>query len=138
MRMIFALLLLSVLVVTDVVAADEPEFVPLFNGKNTVGWHLRRKGGPNRWNVEDGVLKNTVNRGDEGTDLVTDKKFWNFVLSYDYRVPDESNSGVFLRGRYEIQILGDYQSGKTSKTGNGAIYNFKEPDEFASRPGDQW
>ncbi|MGC9036826.1 MAG: 3-keto-disaccharide hydrolase, partial [Verrucomicrobiia bacterium] len=49
-----------------------------------------------------------------------------------------SNSGFYLRGRYEIQILGDYKSGKTSKGGNGAIYAFKAPDVFVSKPGDQW
>ena len=119
-------------------AADEAGFVPLFNGKDTSGWHLRRKDGHNSWSIDGGVLKNTVNKGEHGTDLVTDKKFWNFTVRYDYMVPDGSNSGFYLRGRHEIQILGDYKGGKPAKGGNGAIYNFREPSEFASKPGGEW
>jgi hypothetical protein len=53
-------------------------------------------------------------------------------------VPDNSNSGFYLRGRHEIQILGDYASGAASLTGNGSLYNFKAPDKFISKPGNQW
>lgn len=119
-------------------AADEDGFAPLFNGKDTTGWHLRNPKGHNSWTVEDGVLKNTVNKGEHGTDLVTDKKFWNFTVRYEFMVPDGSNSGFYLRGRHEIQILGDFKSGKPALTGNGAIYNFKAPSEFASKPADEW
>ena len=119
-------------------AADEAGFVPLFNGKDTTGWHLRRKDGNNTWTVENGILKNTVPQGGHGTDLVTDKKFWNFTVRYEFQVPDDSNSGFYLRGRHEIQIFGDFKSGKPSKTGNGAIYNHTAPSAFASRPGDEW
>ncbi len=120
-------------------AADKEEgFRPLFNGKDMAGWHLRDPKGHNSWSVEDGVLKNTVDDGAHGTDLVTDKKFWNCTVRYEYLVPDNSNSGFYLRGRHELQILGDHASGKASLSGNGAIYNFKAPDKFVSRPGDQW
>ena len=119
-------------------AADKAGFVPLFNGKDTSGWHLRRKDGHNSWKVEDGILKNTVNPGEHGTDLVTDNKFWNFTVKYDFQVPDNSNSGFYLRGRHEIQILGDFKSGKPAKSGNGAIYNHTAPSEFASRPAGEW
>jgi len=119
-------------------AADEAGFRPLFNGKDTAGWHLRHADGHKSWSVEDGVLKNTVNRGEHGTDLVTDDKFSDFTVRFEYLVPDHSNSGFYLRGRHEIQILGDYASGKPSLGGNGALYNFKAPDQFVSKPGDQW
>jgi hypothetical protein len=133
-----ALTALLAFTATAIFAGDETGFVPLFNGKDTTGWHLRRKDGPNSWGVANGILKNTVNVGEHGTDLVTDKKFWNFTVRYDFMVPDGSNSGFYLRGRHELQILGDFKSGKTSVTGNGAIYNFKAPSVFASKPGDQW
>jgi len=132
---LFAALALSAVFAT---AADEAGFVPLFNGKDTAGWHLRRKDGHNSWSVENGVLKNTVNKGEHGTDLVTDKKFWNFTVRYEFQVPDNSNSGFYLRGRHEIQILGDFKGGKAAKGGNGAIYNHTAPSEFASRPGGEW
>jgi hypothetical protein len=119
-------------------AADQSGFKPIFNGKDTAGWHLRRKDGHNSWTVENGILKNTVNKGEHGTDLVTDQPYWNFTVRYEFMVPDGSNSGFYLRGRHELQILGDYQSGKPSKTGNGAIYNHTAPSQFASKPADQW
>lgn len=119
-------------------AADEPGFRPLFNGKDTKGWHLRNPQGHNSWKVEDGILKNIVNKGEHGTDLVTDDKFLNFTVKYEYMVPDDSNSGFYLRGRHEIQILGDYKRGKTAMGGNGALYNFKVPDQFVSKPAGEW
>ncbi len=122
----------------NLAAADEAGFVPLFNGKDTAGWNLRRADGHNSWTIDNGVLKNTVNKGEHGTDLVTAKKFWNFTVRYEFQVPDNSNSGFYLRGRHEIQILGDYKAGKTARTGNGAIYNQTAPSEFASKPAGEW
>ena len=110
--------------------AAEDGFVPLFNGKDTTGWHLRNPAGQNSWTVDKGVLKNTVAKGEHGTDLVTDQKFKNFTVKYEYLVPDNSNSGFYLRGRHEIQILGDFASGAVSLGGNGALYNFKTADKF--------
>lgn len=138
MKRTFSLLTALALSATFAFAADEAGFVPLFNGKDTTGWHLRRKDGHNSWTIDGGVLKNTVNKGEHGTDLVTDKKFWNFTVRYEFQVPDNSNSGFYLRGRHEIQILGDFKGGKTSKGGNGAIYNHTAPSEFASKPGGEW
>jgi hypothetical protein len=119
-------------------ADDEAGFRPLFNGKDTTGWHVRKPDAHNAWKVEGGVLKNELKTGEHGVDLVTDAKFGDFTVRYEYQVPDGSNSGFYLRGRHEIQILGDYKSGKPSKSGNGAIYNFKEPSEFASKPAGEW
>jgi hypothetical protein len=117
-------------------AAEDAGFVPLFNGKDLTGWKLRNPQGHNSWTVEPGgILKNTVEKGLHGTDLVTEKKFMNFTVRFEYLVPDGSNSGFYLRGRHEIQILGDAKSGKASKGCNGAIYNFKEPDRFVSKSG---
>lgn len=129
---------LALTAVSNFAADDEKDFKPLFNGKDTAGWHLRNPSGHNSWTVSDGVLKNTVNKGEHGTDLVGDDKFWNFTVRYEYQVPNGSNSGFYLRGRHEIQVLGDFPEGKASKTGNGAIYNFKEPSEFAGKPEGQW
>jgi hypothetical protein len=125
-------------VVAFVRAAEEEGFRPLFNGKDTSGWHLRNAGGHNSWKVENGILKNIVNKGEHGTDLVTDQKFQNFTVKFEYQVPDDSNSGFYLRGRYELQILGDYPGGKVSKSGNASLYNFKAPDRFVSKPGGEW
>jgi hypothetical protein len=119
-------------------AADEDGFRPLLNGKDTTGWHLRHPDGRNSWSFENGILKNTSNKDLHGNDLITDQKFWNFTVKFEFMVPDKSNSGFYLRGRHEIQILGDYARGTNAINGNGSIYNFKAPDKFVSKPGDQW
>jgi hypothetical protein len=119
--------------------ADEKGFRPLFNGKDLAGWKLRDPAGHNSWAVlPGGILKNTVEKDVHGTDLVTEKKFWNFTARYEFMTPDHSNSGFYLRGRHEIQILGDYDKGKATLTGNGSIYNFKAPDKFVTKPGGEW
>jgi len=132
------LLALAALTLPAFAADDEKDFKPLFNGKDLTGWHLRNKDKPSFWKVEDGVLKNDLEKGQHGNDLITDDKFWNFTVRYEYMVPDNSNSGFYLRGRHEIQILGDYPSGKATKGGNGAIYQHTVPSEFASKPGNEW
>ena len=106
-----------------------PNWIPLFNGKDLTGWKLRHPDAHNTWTVEPGgILKNTVEHGQHGVDLLTERKFRNFVVRYEYMTPEDSNSGFYLRGRQEIQILGDYKSGQATKGGNGAIYGFKTPD----------
>ena len=73
--------------------------VNLFNGKDLSGW-LPVEG----WTVKDGLLTNAP----KVRNLVSAKTFWNFLLHVEYRVGAHSNSGVGLRGRYEIQILEDH------------------------------
>ena len=119
-------------------ADDEKDFKPLFNGKDFAGWHVRNEKSNNAWKVVDGVLKNELKPDDHGVDLITDAKYRNFTVRYEYMVPEGSNSGFYLRGRHEIQILGDLKSGKASLGGNGAIYQHTLPATFVSKPGDQW
>ena len=143
MKKQLTLLTLATLVATVSLALaagnDEKEFTPLFNGKDLTGWKLRRPNGNPSWSVlPDGILKNTVEKGTHGTDLVTEKKFWNFTVRYEYMTPENSNSGFYLRGRHEIQILGDHKSGEATLTGNGSIYNFKAPDKFITKPSGEW
>lgn len=138
-RLSLSMLALAAACSVTFAAQDETGFVPLFNGKDLSGWKLRNPNGHNSWSVQPGgVLKNTVNKGEHGTDLVTDKKYWNFTVRYEYMTPDNSNSGFYLRGRHEIQILGDHKAGQTSTGGNGAIYNFKAPDKFVTKPAGEW
>ena len=131
-------LLALILPLAVIAADDEKDFKPLFNGKDFAGWHVRNAQSHNAWKIVDGVMKNELQKGEHGVDLVTDAKYWNFTVRYEYMVPDGSNSGFYLRGRHEIQILGDFPSGKTSLGGNGAIYQHTLPTRFAGKAGDQW
>jgi hypothetical protein len=132
MKKLALALLVGLLALPAFAADDEKDFKPLFNGKDLTGWHPRRETSHNVWKVEDGVLLNDLKPGEHGTDLVGDPKFWNFTVRYEYKVPENSNSGFYLRGRQEIQVLGDWKKGEPTKTGDGSIYNFKAPDVYAS------
>ena len=122
------------------VAAEEAElgFKPLFNGKDLAGWRLRNPDGKASWSAQNGVLVNALAKGEHGTDLVSEDSFWNFSVRFEYQVPKGSNSGFYLRGRHEIQILEDAGQRKLSPGGNGAIYSLKPVDVFVSRRAGEW
>lgn len=113
-------------------------FKLLFNGTDLDGWKLRNANGEKSWSAQNGMLVNTIKEGKHGTDLVTEEQFKDFVIRYEYMVPSNSNSGLYLRGRYEIQILEDSGRKKTAPGGNGGIYNTAAGTEFVSRPAGQW
>lgn len=103
---------------------------PIFNGKDLTGWHAL---GNNQWVVENGVLKSPHS----GANLVTDKAYTDFKLHIEFRCPEGSNSGVYLRGRYEIQIEdGDTTHPEFDRL--GGIYGFIEPSEQAGKKAGEW
>lgn len=104
--------------------------VKLLNGNHLTGWHP--SGEKNQWVVENGVLKSAA----PGSNLVTDSKFTDFKLHVEFRYSAHGNSGVYLRGRYEVQILDD--DGTAPQRGTfGAVYGFLPPSEtVAKKPGD--
>jgi hypothetical protein len=107
--------------------------VRLFNGKNLQGWKSTDGRPMNGWSVKDGVL---VTDG-KSPNIVTEATFWNFKLHAEFRVAPKANSGVGLRGRYEIQIMDDYGR-QPSIQGNGALYYRIAPAVNASKPGSEW
>jgi hypothetical protein len=110
----------------------EKGFWPLFNGKDLTGWRLSRRGATN-WVVRDAALVNER----AGADIITEERFQDFELRYEYMIPKNSNSGVYLRGRYEVQI--DDNFGKPPHAnGDGAIYGEIAPRENATSPPGQW
>ncbi|XOV72167.1 MAG: ThuA domain-containing protein [Verrucomicrobiota bacterium] len=112
-------------------------FKPLFNGVNLDGWKLRHANGTKSWSVQNGMMVNNVAEGEHGTDIVTNDKYWNFTVRYEYLIPPGSNSGFYLRGRHEIQIFDDYGK-KPEMGGNGAIYSVKPVSLMASRRAGEW
>jgi uncharacterized protein len=113
-------------------------FKPLFNGVDLTGWRLRNPSGLATWSAQNGMLVNTIGKDEDGTDLVSEERFWNYVVRYEYIIPPGSNSGFYLRGRHEIQIFDDYASGQATLTGNASFYNFAAPSQFTSRPPGEW
>jgi len=116
--------------------------VTLFNGRNLDGWKLTDPAKANGWTAEDGVLVNKpmqpkgkghVSYGN----LRTIDEFEDFNLKFEVKVPEKSNSGVYLRGIYELQVLDSY--GKPLSPHNmGAIYSRITPAVSAEKPARQW
>jgi hypothetical protein len=107
--------------------------IQLFNGKDLTGWTALNPTTEMKWTVQDGVLRNAP----PTTDIISTGKFWNFKLHVDFRIVEHSNSGIGLRGRYEIQILEDY--GKPPNThGAAALYSRVAPSVNASKPAGEW
>ncbi|MBN9692169.1 MAG: DUF1080 domain-containing protein [Verrucomicrobia bacterium] len=114
----------------------------LFDGKTLDGWKLRRPDGTPSWLVENGMLINRLEHQKDkvvghGTDLVSEAKFKDFIVRYDYLIPPGANSGFYLRGRHEIQIFDDYGK-KPELGGNAAIYNVSPAALMASRKPGEW
>lgn len=112
-------------------------FKLLFNGTDLSGWKYRSEDGPKSWSAQNGMLCNVFQPGGHGTDIYTDSKFRDFILRYEYQIPPKSNSGVYLRGRYEIQIFDDAGDGH-DKGKNGDIYNVASCSLLAARKPGQW
>lgn len=104
--------------------------IQLFNAKDLKGWHP--SGTTNQWVVENGILKSSK----AGSNIISDAVFTDFKLHVEFRFPQEGNSGIYLRGRYEVQIA-DYEKESSKKVQLGSIYGFIAPSEIITNPG-QW
>jgi Domain of Unknown Function (DUF1080) len=112
-------------------AWSDPE--PLFNGKDLTGWTPDNPA-KNHWKVEDNALVNEA----PGANLRTNRKFNDFKLHIEYNCPQEGNSGIYLRGRYETQVEYEEVDKGDKLHSMGSIYGFIAPAvEVAPRPG-QW
>ena len=100
------------------------------NGKNLDGWKAM---GNNQWVAEAGVLKSSK----PGANLITEKSFSDFKLHVEFRYPKGSNSGIYLRGRYEVQIMDS--KGMEPQSGYlGGVYGFVSPTEMVAKDPGEW
>jgi hypothetical protein len=83
--------------------------------------------------VENGILTNNP----PASNLVSKQKFRNFRVEAEYQLAPKSNSGLYLRGRYELQILDDAGTAPESH-GHMALYAWKAPLVNASKPAGEW
>jgi len=108
------------------------EPVVLFDGHNLAGWQTVGSVRSLGWTVKEGLLINGLGN----TNLVSEKKFWNFAVDIEYRIGPHANSGIGLRGRYEIEIGDDADRPPSNQT-SGAILGRLAPVLNAARlPGD--
>jgi len=126
----------------DLSKVEYGEPIELFNGKDLSGWELMGQNSVSGWKVVDGVLVNNpvqkegqphVNYGN----LRTKNTFEDFILELEAKVPEGSNSGVYLRGIYEVQVFDSY--GKPLDSHNmGALYSRITPSVSAEKPAGTW
>ena len=119
----------------DLKRTAEPKWgkpTSLFNGKDLSGWRPSDPNATATWKVENGTLLSPGH----GPDLITDAKFEDFKLHVEFNCAPKSNSGVYLRGRYEVQIEDDpVPEGPTMRT--GSVYGFLAASpEQPRRPGE--
>src|SRR5262245_18723157 len=131
-------LALSTAVPADAKDKDKEGWIELIKGNTLAesGWKLRRDpdaGHKNGWTLKDGVLSNKA----PSIDLVHEKEFKDFDLHVEFRYPKGQNSGVYMRGVYEVQVE-DTHGKPLSKTMCGAIYSLKAPSENAAKPAGEW
>ena len=106
--------------------------VPLFAGKSLDGWQpVGRR--DSQWSAAGGILQNAKS----GANLMTLQKFEDFKLHLEFRVPKGENSGVYLRGRYELQV--DDAAGLAPSSHHlGGVYGFIAPSENVARAAGEW
>ncbi|MEI8038629.1 MAG: DUF1080 domain-containing protein [Verrucomicrobiota bacterium] len=111
--------------------------VAIFNGKDLTGWRLVKPESDNGWSVQDGVLINRVEKGKHFGNLRTEAEFEDFNLKLELRTMAGSNSGIYLRGIYEVQVAETF--GKPLDPHNmGALYSRITPRVAAEKPPGEW
>ncbi|MBS1486529.1 MAG: DUF1080 domain-containing protein [Bacteroidetes bacterium] len=106
------------------------EPITLFNGKDLAGWHAS---GTNQWTAENGVLKSAK----PGSNLLTDRTFTDFKLHIEFKYSKGGNSGVYLRGRYEVQVTDSKGLTPWDDQFSG-IYGFVEPNQMVAKEAGEW
>lgn len=118
------------------------EPISLFNGKDLAGWRLINEHDLNGWSVQNGLL---INRPIQEPgqpkkhygNLRTDREFEDFRMTLEANVPPDGNSGVYLRGIYEIQVADSYGKPVDSH-GMGGVYSRITPSSNPSKPPGEW
>jgi hypothetical protein len=107
--------------------------ITLFDGRDLSAWRVRDQKKAGSWRVADGVMQNSPH----GTDIITEQRFKDFKLHVEFKMADKSNSGVYLRGRYEVQIQDDFGKEPESHR-NGGIYGFITPTSNPVKKAGEW
>lgn len=115
------------------------EPVSIFNGKDLSGWRLMNDKADNGWSVADGILMNRVVKAKDKHfgNLRTDAEFEDFNLKLEVRTQEKSNSGIYLRGIYEVQIMESFGLPLDSHH-MGALYSRITPALAAEKPIGEW
>jgi hypothetical protein len=109
--------------------------VVLFDGTSIAAWDVQTKDKPSGWSVEEGAMTNVPH----ANNLVSKEKFKDFRLEAEYKLSPKGNSGIYLRGRYEMQVFDDAGASRDDAIhGHMAIYARTASDVNASKPAGEW
>lgn len=115
--------------------ADVEGWITLFAGTGLDGWvNARDAGAENKWSIEHGAMTNV----EHGNDIATKALFGDFELFIEYKTVPAGNSGVYLRGRIEIQVFDSNGKAAVDKADAGAIYDMYAPAVNAAKPAGEW
>ncbi|NOT62365.1 MAG: DUF1080 domain-containing protein, partial [Acidobacteria bacterium] len=107
--------------------------IQLLNGKDMTGWKTRGGRYGDCWSVAEGVLSNKT----PCADLISEQRFGDFKLHVEFQVPAKGNSGVYLRGRYEVQIS-DIAGQVVDSLRMGSVYGWLKPQVNAAKGPNEW
>lgn len=128
------------------------ETVSPFDGKSTTGWKIKGDEKKNKWKVGVAALDEKapnkivvkdgsgelINSDSGGIDISTEAKFGDCIIEVDVMVPKGSNSGVYVMGEYEVQVLDSFGKVKLTQGDMGAIYSAAPPKLNASKKPGEW
>lgn len=106
--------------------------VELFNGKDLTGW--KTSSDDNQWEVKDGILINKK----AGANLISEQTFEDFKLEVEFKYTKDGNSGIYLRGRYEVQIEDSPLDRHPGSLYYSGVYGFLTPSAIVTNGPDQW
>lgn len=107
--------------------------ISLFNGRDLTGWKVRDPRKADTWRVVDAVMENSPH----GTDIITEQNFVDFKVHVEFKMVEKSNSGVYLRGRYEVQIEDNFGQEPESHR-IGGVYGFITPSSNPAKKAGEW
>ena len=114
------------------------ERLVLFDGHSLAGWHLRHADAKQSWKAEEDQLVCTPREQSTGANLCTDGLFDDFELHLEFLLAENANSGVYLRGLYEVQLIDDPHGSQLSNTSCGALFKAFAPVRKAYLGAGQW
>jgi hypothetical protein len=107
--------------------------IQLFNGKDLTGWKMTDPSTKNLWTIVDGVLVSPT----RGPEIINDQKFGDFKLHVEFNCAENSNSGIYLRGRYEVQVETN-SSHEPPSHHMGGVYGFIAASPEQPRKPGEW
>ena len=139
-------------------AQEKARVLMPFNGNDLTGWKVKGAEAKSKWAVATceidpknprallvtklrlgaSLAPELVNSGSGGVDLYTEQKFGDCTIELEFMVPQGSNSGIYVMGEYEVQILDSFGKAKVGPGDVGGLYGAAAPRVNAARKPGEW